>query len=213
MKKRYIFFLIYLSFVGIICFGSGILAKYVTTTNDAELDFSVGRILYFNYERSDLYRNSQIVPVVPSVYEEDGEKYTLLETMNVVPGDSLTYHFYVSNFNSVSGDQNIIDGLFFPNTSATLSLPMKGEIYNVNSTILYREVPYDETDTTTPNNNVWNNLVEGRYLDLPPASVRKVRYEFKVTVVVDDQVANTDHEDYFDAVLTIKLFINAASDE
>ena len=161
----------------------------------------------------DRYRNSQIVPVTPSVYEEDDENFTLLETMNVVPGDSLTYHFYVSNFNSVTGDQNIIDGLFFPNTNATLSLPMKGEIYNVNSTILYREVPYDSTDTTTPSNNVWNNLVEGNYLDLPPVSVRKVRYEFKVTVVVDDQVEDTDHEDYFDAVLTIKLFINAASDE
>ena len=212
MKKRYIYFLVYLVFVGLICIGSGIFAKYAST-EDSEIDFSVGSILYFNYERSELYRNNQIVPVTPSVYQEDGENFELLETMNVVPGDSLTYHFYVSNFNSVTGDQNIIDGLFFPNTNATLSLPMKGEIYNVNSTILYREVPYDSTDTTTPSNNVWSNLVEGNYLDLPPVSIRKVRYEFKVTVVVDDQVENTDHEDYFDAVLTIKLFINAASDE
>ena len=212
MKKRHLLFLTYLVFIVMICIGSGILAKYVTT-NDSEIDFSVGSVLYFNYERSDLYRNSQIAPVTPSVYQEDGENFELLETMNVVPGDSLTYHFYVSNFNSVTGDQNIIDGLFFPNTNATLSLPTKGEIYQVNSTILYREVPYDSTDTTTPSNNVWNNLVEGNYLDLPPVSQKKVRYEFKVTVVVDDQVENTDHEDYFDAVLTIKLFINAASDE
>lgn len=212
MKKRYILFTTYLVFLGLIYLASGILAKYVSV-EDSEIDFTVGSILYFNYERSDLYRNNQIVPVTPSVYEEDGENFTLLETMNVVPGDSLTYHFYVSNFNGTTGDQNIIDGLFFPNTYATLSLPMKGEIYNVNSTILYREVPYDSTDTTTPNNNVWNNLVEGKYLDLPPVSMKKVKYEFKVTVVVDDQVENTSHEDYFDAVLTIKLFINAASDQ
>lgn len=212
MKKRYIVFIVYLVFIGFICLGSGILAKYVSNT-DTELDFTVGSILYFDYERSDLYRNSQIVPVTPSVYQENGETFTLLETMNVVPGDSLTYHFFVSNFNNQTGDVNIIDGLFFPNTSATLSLPIKGKIYNVNSTILYREVPYDENDKTTPNNGVWNNLVEGGYLDLPPVAIRKVKYEFKVTVVVDDQVENTSHEDYFDAVLTIKLFINAASDQ
>lgn len=212
MKKRYFIFIAYLVAVTVVSISSGLLAKYVSNS-DAEIDFSVGSILYFNYERSDLYRNSQIVPVTPSVYQEDGESFQLLETTNVVPGDSLTYHFFVSNFNAVTGDQNIIDGLFFPNTNATLSLPMKGQIYNVNSTILYREVPYDSTDTTTPSNNVWSNLVEGNYLDLPPVSVKKVRYEFRVTIVVDDQVENTDHEDYFDAVLTIKLFINAASDE
>ena len=166
-----------------LCIGSGIFAKYVTT-NDSEIDFSVGSILYFNYERSDLYRNSQVVPVSPSTYEEDGEIFELLETMNVIPGDSLTYHFYVSNCNSITGDENIIDGLFFPNTHATLSLPMKGEVYNVNSTILYRAVPYDANDTSVPSNNVWSNLVEGNYLDLPPASEKKVRYEFKVTVVI-----------------------------
>lgn len=212
MKKRYYIFLIYLALAGLLIFSSGIMAKYVSV-DDSEIDFSVGSILYFNYERSDLYRNNQVVPVIPSVYEEDGEKFTLLETMNVVPGDSLTYHFFVSNFNDITGDINHIDGLFFPNTNATLSLPMKGEIYNVNSNILYREVPYDSTDTTTPSNNVWNNLVEGNYLDLPPVSIRKVKYEFRVTVIVDDQVKDTTHEDYFDAVLTIKLFINAASDE
>jgi hypothetical protein len=212
MKKRYYIFLVYLALVGLLTFSSGIMAKYVSE-DDSKIDFSVGSILYFNYERSDLYRNNQVVPVIPSVYEEDGEKFTLLETMNVVPGDSLTYHFFVSNFNDVTGDINHIDGLFFPNTNATLSLPMKGEIYNVNSNILYREVPYDSTDTTTPSNNVWNNLVEGNYLDLPPVSIRKVKYEFRVTVIVDDQVKDTTHEDYFDAVLTIKLFINAASDE
>lgn len=209
-KKRYIVFSVYLVIMLLLCLSTGILAKYITD-DDKELDFTVGSVLYFNYERSNLYRNDQIVPVTPSVYEENGTSYQLLEIMNVVPGDSLTYHFFVSNFNNITGDKNLVDGLFYPNTNATLSLPIKGEIYNVDCTILYRQVPYDETDTSVPSDGVWNNLIEGKYLDLPQTSIRKVKYEFKVSVVVDDQVQGTTHEDYFNAVLSIKLFVNAAS--
>lgn len=212
MKKRYIIMSIYLAFIGIICLSSLVLAKYVSN-DDEELSFTVGSILYFNYQRSELYLKDQPVSTTPSVYEEDGTTYQLLEVMNVVPGDNLTYHFYVSNFNSITGDQNLVNGLFYPNTNATLSLPTKGEIYNVECTVLYRIVPYDETDTTTPADNVWNNLVEGNYLDLPQVSTQKIKYEFKISVVVDDQAADTTHEDYFNAILSIKLFINAASDE
>ena len=100
MKKKYYLFITYLAIAALISFGSVILAKYVST-DDSEINFSVGSVLYFNYERSDLYRNNQVVPVTPSVYEEDGEKYTLLETMNVVPGDSLTYHFFVSTIQAL----------------------------------------------------------------------------------------------------------------
>ena len=39
----------------------------------------------------------------------------------------------------------------------------------------------------------------------------KVKYEFKLSVVVDDQVEDTTHDDYFSAVLSIVLFVNAAS--
>lgn len=212
MKKRYLIYLIYLLVVTTVFLSSTFLAKYVTDEK-SELDFTVGSVLYFNYERSDFYRNNQVVPTTPSVYVEDDNTYQLLEAMNIVPGDNLTYHFYVSNFDSETGDQNIIDGLFYPNTYATLSLPTKSKIYNVESTILYRAVPFDATDTSTPAEAVWNNLTEGTYLDLPPVAVRKVKYEFKVSVIVGDQVDETTHEDYFDAVLTIKLFINAASDE
>lgn len=212
MKKRCIIFLVYLVVVFVLTLSSTILAKYVTDKK-SELDFTVGSILYFNYERSDFYRNEQIVPTTPSVYVEDETRYQLLEAYNIVPGDSLTYHFYVSNFNTKTKDENIIDGLFFPNTSATLMIPFLGKIFNVDSTISYRMVPYDETDTTTPADGVWHNLVEGEYLDLPPSSVQKVKYEFKVTVIVDDQVEGTTSEEYFNATLTIKLFINAASDE
>ena len=212
MKKRYIIFTIYLAFIGLICLCSRVLAKYIHEEKK-DIDFTVGSVLYFNYERSNLYRNNQIATVIPSVYEEDGTIYQLLETYNVVPGDSLTYHFYISNFDVVTGDTNLIDGLFFPNTKATLSLPIKGDIYDVDCTILYRQVPYDETDTSVPVEGVWNNLVDGNYLDLPQTNVKKVKYEFRVSVVVDDQVEDTTHEDYFDAVLSIKLFINAASDQ
>lgn len=212
IKKKYIIFSAYLAFVLLVCLSSLVLAKYVSEENK-DLDFTVGSILYFNYQRSDLYRNDQIVSMTPSVYEEDGKSYQLLETTNVVPGDSLTYYFYVSNFNSVTGDQNVVDGVIYPNTYATLSLPIKEKVYDVECTILYREVPYDETDTTTPDNNAWNNLVEGVYLNLPPVSEQKIKYEFKVQVIVDDQAVDTTHEDYFSAVLAVKLFINAASDE
>ena len=212
MKKRHFVFLAYLAIVGLICFSSIVLAKYVTD-EEKSIDFTVGSILYFNYERSDLYRNDQVVQTVPSVYVEDNTTYQLLETMNVVPGDSLTYHFFVSNFNNITGDTNVVDGIFFPNVNATISLPIKGQIDDVDYTILYREVPYDETDTTTPDNGVWKNLTEGNYFDLPPISVRKVKYEFKLSVVIDNQDTGTTHEDYFNAVLSIKLFINAASDE
>ena len=212
MKKRYIVFMLYLAFVGLICYSSVILARYVTEKN-SEIDFTVGSILYFNYERSDLYRNEQVVQVVSAVYEEDGTTYQLLETMNVVPGDSLTFHFYVSNFNIVTGDQNKVDGIFFPNTKATLSLPIKGQIYDVDCTILYRPVPYDETDSSVPADGVWHNLIEGGYLDLPPVNSKKVKYEFKLSVVVDEQATDTTHDDYFSAILSIKLFVNAASKE
>ena len=211
-KNIYIILSIYIVFIGVISLSSTILAKYVSS-DEPEIDFTVGSILYFDYERSDLYRNNKVVPVTPSVYTgEDGEQYQLLEAMNIVPGDALTYHFYVSNFNNATGDQNIIDGVVFPNTIATLSL-INAEEHEIETTISYREVPYDETDTTTPSNNVWNNLVEGNYLDLPPVSMRKVKYEFKVTVVVDNQISGTTHVDYVGAVLTLKVFVNAASDQ
>ena len=55
-------------------------------------------------------------------------------------------------------------------------------------------------------------MVEGGYIDLPPFDEQKVKYEFKITVMIDDQIENTTSDDYFDATLSINLFINAASD-
>ena len=210
MKRRHLIFLVYLAFVGLLSLSSFVLAKYVSEEK-TNVDFTVGSILYFNYERSNLYRNEQSVQVVPSTYEEDGVTYQLLETMNVVPGDSLTYHFFVSNFNNTNGAMNYVQGQFFPNTKATLSLPIKGQIYNVDCTILYRPVELDKDGNVISSDGVWNNLVEGSYLNLPDATKEKVKYEFKLSVVVDDQVEDTTHDDYFSAVLSIVLFVNAAS--
>lgn len=211
MKKRYIIFAIYALLLGLVSISTGVLAKYITT-NDKDLEFVVGNSLYINYERSDLYRNTQLVSPRPSVYDEDGVEYKVLDITDVVPGDTLTYSFFVSNFNELTGQKNLVDGVLFPNTNITLSLPIIGKIYDLECTILYRQVPYGAEDTTTPNDNVWSNLVEGKYIDLPNALDQKVKYEFKLTVVVDDQTKFTTHDDYFNALLSIKLFINAASE-
>lgn len=210
MKKRYIVFSIYFILLALVCLTTGVLAKYITSKDD-DLDFIVGSTLYFNYERSNLYLNNQVVSPDESFYTEGDVEYKVLEIVDVVPGDIISYNYYVSNFNLITGEENFVDGYLFPNTNVTLSLPIKGEIYEADCTILYRQVPYGAEDTTTPTDNVWNNLVEGSYLDLPNVRTQKIKYEFKVTVVIDDQVANTTHDDYFNAVLSLKLFINAAS--
>lgn len=212
MKKRFIYFAIYMIFATFVFLSAVTLARYVYT-GSTEIGFQVGSTLFFDYQRHELYRNDQLIVGVETEYEEDGQKYQRIETMNVVPGDNLIYHFYVSNFDSTTGEVNVIDGLFFPNAKTSLSLPMKGRVYDVDCTIQYRVVPYGPEDTTTPKDDVWKNLVSGGYIDLPSVDTKKVKYEFKVSVLIDDQVENTTSDDYFDAVLTIKLFINAASDK
>lgn len=211
MKKRFIYFAVYMIFASFMLLAAVTLARYVHT-GTTEVGFRVGTTLFFDYQRHELYRNEQLIVGVETEYEEDGQKFQRIETMNVVPGDSLVYHFYVSNFDDVTGEKNAINGLFYPNAKTTLSLPMKGKVYDVDCTIQYRQVPYGTDDTTTPENGVWNNLVADGYIDLPAVTDKKVKYEFKVSVLIDDQAENTTSEDYFDAVLTIKLFINAASD-
>lgn len=212
MKRRYIYFTVYLLFIVSVIFTSAILARYVYT-GSTEIDFNVGSTLYFDYERYQLFRNDQLIVGVESEYEENGQTYQRIETMNVVPGDSLIYHFYVTNFNDITSEYNLVDGLFFPNAKTTLSLPMKGKIYDIDCTIQYRQVPYGPDDTSTPVNDVWKNLVTDGYIDLPISNTQKVKYEFKVSVLIDDQVEDTTSDDYFDATLIIKLFINAASDD
>lgn len=211
MKYKAIYLIIYLMLVVSIILTSFTLAKYVYT-GTTEIDFNVGSKLFFNYDRHELFRNDQLIVGVETEYEEDGQVYQRIETMNVVPGDNLIYHFYVSNFDDSTSEYNAVDGMFYPNSKTTLSLPMKGKVYDVNCTIQYRQVPYGADDTTTSENEIWKNLVIDDYIDLPVADSQKIKYEFKVTVLIDDQVENTTSDDYFDAILTIKLFINAASD-
>ena len=212
MKKRFVIFLIYLSFVLCMFFTGSALAKYISSTS-TEIDFQIGSTLYFNYERHELYRNDQLIVGVEVEYEENGEKYRRIETMNVVPGDSLTYHFYVSNFNTKTGEMNAINGLFFPNAKGTLALPMKGSIYDVDCSIQYREITIteDADGKITESIGNWTNLVTGGYIDLPEGSKEKVKYEFRISVIIDDQVEDTTSDDYFDATLTIDLYFNAVS--
>ena len=223
MKNRFnkiVGFTIYLLFVLCMYFTGTALAKYISSES-TEIDFQIGSTLFFNYERHELFRNDQLIVGVEVEYEEDGEKLRRIETMNVVPGDSLTYHFFVSNYDLVSGEKNAINGIFFPNAKATLALPMKGSIYDVECSIQYREVILTEDS----NGNIietteesWTNLVNGAYINLPPVDEekdnesRRVKYEFRISVIIDDQVEDTTSDDYFDATLSIKLFINAASD-
>ena len=209
MKKRIVFIMFYVVFVLCAFLTAGSIAKYISTES-GDLGFQIGSTLYFNYDRHELYRNDQLIVGVETEYEENGQIFKRIETMNVVPGDNLTYHFFVSNFDTKTGETNNIAGEFFPNAKTTLALPVKGSVYDVNCTITYRRVAYGSEDTGTYS-DVWNNLVSGSYLDLPVTSTEKVKYEFKVSVLIDDQVENTTSEDYFDATLTIKLFINAAS--
>lgn len=207
MKKKLVIYAIYILFILNIFFISATFAKYVTSKNP-EMGFQIGSTLYFSYQRHELYRNDQLIVGVETEYVEDGEVCKRIETMNVIPGDNLIYHFYVSNFNELTGEKNVVDGLFYPNAKTSLSLPMNGKIYDVDCLIQYRQIAVDEN----PVDNVWKNLVEGGYINLPPFDEQKVKYEFKITVVIDDQIENTTSDDYFDATLSINLFINAASD-
>ena len=220
MKKRIVGIAIYLLFVLCMYFTGTALAKYISSES-TEIDFQIGSTLFFNYERHELFRNDQLIVGVEVEYEEDGEKLRRIETMNVVPGDSLTYHFFVSNYDLTSGEKNAINGIFFPNAKATLALPMKGSIYDVDCSIQYREITITKDDKgniiETAEEN-WTNLVNGAYINLPPvdeandSESRMVKYEFRISVIIDDQVEDTTSDDYFDATLSIKLFINAASD-
>ena len=212
MKKRHVVITVYLIFAIVTFLTTSVFARYVYT-HSPEVDFNIGSTLFFDYQRHELFRNDQLIVGVETEYVEGGQKYKRIETMNVAPGDSLIYHFYVSNFDDTTGEKNAVDGLFYPNAKSTLSLPVKGKVYDVDCSMQYRQVPYGPEDTTTPENNVWKNLVVGGYIDLPVAKDQKIKYEFKVSVLIDDQVEDTTSDDYFDAVLTIKLFINAASDE
>ena len=183
---------------------SSTLAKYikVTTTKNT---FIIGNKLFFNYERSDLFRNDQLIVGVETEYEENGIVHKRIETMNIMPGDNITYHFFVSNFNDKTLEYNGIIGQFIPIASGFIALPVKGETFDVDCTIMYRAVPIDGSMATDQFTLLTDTLV------LPTSGEQKVKYEFVVSCILDDQLADTTSDDYFGAQLSIYLFINAAS--
>ena len=147
MKKKYIIFFIYLVIFGLMCLTSNVLAKYISN-NESDYPFTAGDILYFNYERSNVYKNDLLIQDIYS--NEDVQ-----EVISVAPADTLVYYFYVSNFNSKTGEVNAVDGIIFPYTYVELSLPEIGQTQTVECVIEYREVPYDRTDNLTENNQAW----------------------------------------------------------
>ena len=198
MKRKYLLIL-YLVFVCVVLITSSTLAKYIHTST-TKTSFTIGDKLYFNYERSDLFRNNQLIVGYETEYDDKR-----IETMNVMPGDDLSYHFYVSNYNSKTLDYNGLVGEFLPITTAMISLPVKGQTYDVNCTISFRQVPTDGSVATTQFSLLTNKIA------LPPYEQEKVKYEFKINCILDDQLSNTTSDDYFGATLSIYLFINAAS--
>ena len=147
----------------------------------------------------------EIIVGYETEYDDDGIIHKRIETMNVMPGDDLSYHFYVSNYNSKTLDYNGLVGEFLPITTAMISLPVKGQTYDVNCTISFRQVPTDGSVATTQFSLLTNRIA------LPPYEQEKVKYEFKINCILDDQLSNTTSDDYFGATLSIYLFINAAS--
>ena len=203
MKRKYLLIL-YLVFVCVVLITSSTLAKYIHTST-TKTSFTIGDKLYFNYERSDLFRNNKLIVGYETEYDDDGIIHKRIETMNVMPGDDLSYHFYVSNYNSKTLDYNGLVGEFLPITTAMISLPVKGQTYDVNCTISFRQVPTDGSVATTQFSLLTNKIA------LPPYEQEKVKYEFKINCILDDQLSNTTSDEYFGETLSIYLFINSAS--
>lgn len=208
MKKRILLYGSYFIMIIMVIITSSTLAKYVNT-NSSEVNFQVGSSLYFNYERSNIYRNNQSVSSISNEYvDADGNTKRRIEVMNVAPQDVLTYHFYVSNFNDVTKEYCDIEGQFTTIATALLAMPSKQKIFNVDCMITYRKVPIDGSSATSLFTALTSKLNLYNCADFPN---RKEKYEFKVTVIIDDQIENTTNDDYVGATLSIYLFINATS--
>lgn len=219
IKLRYLVFITYVFFVFSLFVVSLTMGRYVSNLG-TEGSFEVGDQLYFNYTRSSLYRGDQLI-VGKEVYDPDLDA-TIIETMNVAPGDKITYHFYITNFEILDNQivsKNDVDADFHPAAKALLRLPIKGFVYDADATIYYRKVYESEYtsgsitvvpaqyDTSVP----FSFLTSDKKLDLPVTTTKLVVYEFTVTVALDGQIPNTTSDDYFDATLTIDLYFNAVS--
>lgn len=208
MKNKILLFSSYMLLILMVVVTSSTLAKY-TTTNSSEIDFPIGSKLYFNYQRSELYRNNQVISFTTSEYtDEKGDTKRRIETMNVAPQDVLAYYYYVSNFNDETLEYNSINGQFTTVANARLAMPSKGTIFDVDCTITYRKVPVDGSLASSTFSSLKGNL---NLLNCDGDSKKKEKYEFKVTVIIDDQIENTTYDDYIGSTLTIYLYVNATS--
>lgn len=218
-KKLVLLLLLYVLFIGVAILSSTTLTKYFT---DSEIsgNFDIGKNLYFNYERGSLYRNNQLivgVEIEEPEYNSDNQIVSIsrrIETMNVIPGDNLVYHFYVSNFNKNSNESNSINGIFKTYGSALLSMPVKSATYELACEITYREVNDDGT-AASGEAGVFRRFTSDLDEKLPVYDSEKTetykRYEFQISVTLNDQVEATDTDDYFDATLSIYLSIVSAN--
>lgn len=212
-KKKIILVVFYLALVGLVYFTSSTLSKYVTTNNTTG-DFTIGDKLYFDYTRGDLYRGDQLivgVPIEENTYDDYGNLKSSkkrVETMNVAPGDTLKFHFYVSNVSEDLTEYNGIEGEFHVSASAILSMPVHQADYQLSCTLTYREVPKEGTPGT------FTDLARDKNIDLlvyDGTDETKKLYEFQVYVVLDDQIQATSNDDYVGATLSIYLFVDAAN--
>lgn len=203
IKIRYLVFILYATLIVSLFVVTGSLSRYISGKTP-QADFEVGDQIYFNYTRSSLFRNDNLIIGV-EVQDEDGRR---LETMNVAPGDSIKYHFFVSNFSDT--EVNTVAGSFHPVAAGLLSLPMKKSNFDVECNIEYREVNIDGTPIA---GKLFTQVASDLKLPIPATETEKVMYEFRVTVVLDNQISNTTSKDYFDAKLEIELFMNAVSND
>jgi len=217
IKKIILLGAFYLLFLGVLFLSSNTLTRFFTN-KEAEGSFDIGKKLYFEYERGELYRNKQLivgVEIEEPKLDENGNVISILrriETMNVIPGDTLEYHFYIRNYNITTEEANGIDGVFNAFGTSLLAMPVKGDTYDLACTMSYREINKDNKPVT----EAFTSFSSDKDEDLPiydksaESPVYKC-FEFVVEVKLDDQITSTSKDDYFGATLSIYLSIVAAN--
>jgi len=214
-NKKWMFLLLYVLLVSALYLASATLTKY-SSGREIDATFNIGGKLYFNYKRGDLFRNDNLiigVEVEEPIYDSEGnliDSGRRIETMNVTPGDSLKYHFFVSNYNLSTLEKNDVDGSFYISAFAEFTMPAHQTNYKLNCMLSYREV--SEDGSSKP----FKSFTSDQKLDLPVYiegdSTTYMNYEFEITVILDEQIKATSADDYIDSTLSILLFIDAAND-
>lgn len=214
-SKKLVIILLYVLLVDALYLTSATFTKY-TSTKTGIATFNIGQKLYFNYERGELFRNNNLiigVEVENPIYNESGELVDIerrIETMNVTPGDNLTYHFYVSNYNLTTLERNGLDGSFYVSAISEFSMPAQKANYRLSCTLSYREIPEEGEPTSFKTFTTDKELDLPVYIENDPTT--HMKYEFEIYVILDDQIQSTSADDYIDATLSILLFIDATND-